>query len=143
MSAQNNLGKQWKKVYRGIPAHPDEVNLTSAGTHWTPHFEVAKEFATHKGSKGTVIEGHVHSDEVVKPHTEEWYDMGGIRPETDDETLAEAGMFHHNNVAIFDPEHSEEQEVTIRPKGLVHVNRLHHFVDGINKSQNINATGTA
>jgi len=142
MAAENNLGKQWKKVYRGISSHPDKVNLTAAGTHWTPHLNVAKDFAETFG-EGTVIEGNVHSKEVVKPHSVEWYRMGGVRPGSEEEYKVESGMAYQDNSSIFDPEHSHEQEVTIRPKGLVHISKLHHFKDGITTSQDINATGQA
>ena len=142
MSAQESLGKQWQKVYRGIPGHPDDVNLTEAGTHWTPNLDTAKSFAE-SHFEGTVLEGRVNPSEVVKPHTEEWYRMGGIRPGSENDEMAMAGLSYHDPKSIFDPELSSEKEVTIRPKGLVHISKLHHFVDGIAKSRNINATGQA
>jgi hypothetical protein len=139
----SNRTKKWAKVYRGIPNSPDKIDLNNAGTHWTPNLEVAKSFAS-SHFEGTVLEGAVHKDEVVKPHTEEWYEMGGIRPGSEDEQLAEAGMHYHNNVAIHDPGSSDEQEITVRKRGLVHIGRLHHFKDGAVKARtNINATGTA
>ena len=126
-------------MYRGVPEHPDNVNLANMGTHWTPNLETAKSFAD---NHGTVIEGRVNPSEVVTPHTEEWYGMGGIRPGSEEDKLIEAGLGHYNTHAIFDPSHFEG-EVTVRPKGLVHINRLHNFETGIASSKSVNATGGA
>ena len=139
MSASDHLGRQWQKVYRGVPGHPDDVDLTKAGTHWTTNLETAKSFAD---NSGTVIEGRVNPSEVVKPHTEEWYRMGGIRPGSEEDKMIEAGLGHYSSGAIFDPSHSEG-EVTVRPKGLVHISKLHNFETGIVSSKRINATGQA
>ena len=147
MSAQDNLGGQWQRVYRGMPHHPDKINLGKTGTHWTPDIEAAKTFTEaapweDARKHGTVIEGLVHSSDVVKPHTEEWYNMGGVRPGSEEEQHAESGM-GFNSHSIYDPEHHEEKEVTVRPGAMVHVTRMHHFVDGVSKARKVEKTGGA
>jgi hypothetical protein len=126
MSAENNLGGQFLTVYRGVREHPDRVRTNFTGTHWTTSLDVAKGFATdiNIGGKaqaphGTVIEAEVHHDDVVKPHTKEWYDMGGVDHPDDDATV-------NYDSRIFPPDH-DEAETTLKYGASLNLKRLHHF----------------
>lgn len=130
------IGPQWRRVYRGYTAPLEDIDLSKAGIHWSDNPEVSEDFAnnmydTPKANR-TVIEGLVHNDDIIHPSTPEWQAMGG-------------------GISIFDTDAPEgEREVTVRPGGMVHFNRAHHFGVGKNKDgyeykgpEDINATGSA
>lgn len=93
MSAQDNLGQQFIKLYRGVHAdnrNPEDTsNLKNLGIHWTPHRRAARSFASgesldlshdyykDRGIKpeGLVYTALVHKDHVVKVGTDEWKEL--------------------------------------------------------------------
>lgn len=42
MSAQDNLGRQFITLYRGIQTHPKKINKEQLGMHWTTSKDVAE-----------------------------------------------------------------------------------------------------
>lgn len=120
-------GNQWIRLYRGLNAvKPEEVNTQELGPHWTPDPNIAYNFATYRDTEGT-------------PHWDAHYDED--TPEAMAGTVVEA-LVHRRH--IVDPESEEgqgwqleavlgrghpEQEHTVRPGSLVHVEKMHYFDD--------------
>lgn len=100
-------------IYRGVNAHPDDMDTDYIGIHWTSDKFVARDYALHGGNQrplnrhGTIIKAVVEKEHIVVPLSDEWKSMGG-------------------GPHIFEPEHPE-REITIRPGSPVKVERLAHF----------------
>lgn len=127
MGAKDHLHRnQFLTLYRGLHGvSPEEVERTNLGSHWTVDHNVAVSFATGdylgvtdesgepnfddpSPSAGTVIRAKVHKRHIVDPNSpegEEWQDMG-----------------------VTGPDHYE-QERTVRPNAIVHVEDLFHVTD--------------
>jgi hypothetical protein len=138
-AAPRNLSsKQFVTVYRGLRnVDPKSVDTEKLGSHWSTSPNVAHGFALYHpnatfidpkyGQHATVLKGRVHPSQVVKPHTEEWYDMGGIRPGSEEEQRYEAGFDMNNHVIL--PPDSTEEEHTVRPESKVKIAGMTHMTD--------------
>lgn len=124
MSAHENLSHQFVTLYRGMTVHPDDVDYSRVGEHWTTDLNVAREFATPLSFKGaydpskghgTIFETSVHPSRIIEPNTEEWKKAGGGD--------------YESGVGIFDYAHPE-QERTLRWGDKVTMNRVMHFHKG-------------
>lgn len=116
-------GPQFIRLYRGLVAHHEHLD-PNLGSHWTPDYTVAYNFATSRDAegypidndyefsnddfsgsgKGTILEADVHKRHIIDPGTEEhenWRDMMGV----------------------LGPE-SHEQERTVRPGAPVHLRSI-------------------
>lgn len=120
-------GPQFVTLYRGLYAvTPEEVSKTELGAHWSPDVNVAYRFATGRDSEGnppdidfgdvpmagTVVEAKVHRRHIIDPESSEgqgWQDFS----------------------AVLGPD-SNEQERTVRPKGIVHIQKMHYVDDATN-----------
>ena len=105
-------------MYRGVAAHPEHLD-PNLGSHWTPDYNVAYNFATSRDFEGylpesdeewddpgkvTILEADVHKRHIIDPNSEEyenWRDMMGV----------------------LGPE-SHEQEHTVRPGAPVHLRSI-------------------
>lgn len=109
-------------VYRGLDVHPDKVDTDPIriGRHWTTEHDVAlNQFASagfglpgRRNVSGTVVEALAHPNDVVKPGSEEWKELGGGD--------------YESGYGIFSPEHSE-RETTIKGGSQLQIVALHHY----------------
>ena len=137
--APRNLSpKQFVTLYRGLRnAGPKDLDTSKLGSHWSSDIETAHSFAKYGPNstfleprtpdQATIVKARVHPDSIVKPHTEEWYKMGGIRPGSDQEKYYEAGLGMDNNVIL--PPDSHESESTVRPGSKVKITGMTHLTD--------------
>lgn len=133
--ARNLNPNQFVTVYRGLRHEsPEHLNTSYLGSHWTSDVGVARTFAANPGGsfinpkpirEGVVIKGRVHPDSIVKPHTSEWYRMGGIRPGSEEEENYMAGNEIGNHVIL--PPDSTEKEVTVRRGSKVKIAGMTHM----------------
>jgi 8-oxo-dGTP pyrophosphatase MutT (NUDIX family) len=93
---------------------------TGTGVHWTPNFEVAKDFALNRNAghepmlfgdhdehqHGVILESHVHPDHQV------------------DRMSEEGNRLSREHGGIYFPDH-REQEVTVRPGSPIQVTHVH------------------
>lgn len=108
------LSPQFQKLYRGLSGVDlTDVETKSAGSHWTSDPNIAFNFATGRDvegnppeegdMRGTVLEAMVHRRHIIDPESEEgegWQGMMGVQG----------------------PDHIE-RERTVRPGGIIHVQR--------------------
>ena len=136
MAAHESLSNQFVTLYRGMTEHPDDVNYSRLGEHWTTDLGVAKDFATplsfkgaHDPSKGhgTIFQATVHPSEIIQPNTEEWKQRGGGD--------------YESGVGIYDYSH-HEQERTLRWQSRVEMDRVMHFHKGIQINEFHDKEGT-
>lgn len=123
MAIKGNKGNQFVTLYRGLMGvSPEEVGQKGLGSHWTADPHVAYGFATDEFAgvddperedvdmtPGTVIQAKVHKRHIIDPESEEgegWVDFHGV-----------LGPGHY------------EQEHTVRPGAIVHVQKMSHVDD--------------
>lgn len=101
-----NLGPQFQTLYRGMTVTPDQVNVSSMGTHWTPDRQVAEDFATFdaegNAGPGTVVTASVH-----KRHVTDW----------------------RTSPDAFDPSRHREREVPLRQGAVLHIQNVERLDD--------------
>ena len=126
-------GEQFQRLYRGLAnVRPEEVDTKQIGPHWTPDVNIAYNFATNRDVSGTphwdndeipmagtVVEALVHRRHIVDPESEE-------------------GKGWQFGEAVMHPDHPE-QERTVRPGGVVHVQKLHYFDDDSDYYEKVDA----
>lgn len=100
------LGPQFQTLYRGMTVTPEQVNMTSLGTHWTPDRSVAEDFATFdtegNAGPGTVITASVH-----RRHVTDWRSSHGA----------------------FNPTVHREREVPLRRGAVLHIQNVERLDD--------------
>lgn len=110
MAAKDSLGNQFVTLYRGlVGVTPEEVGQKNLGAHWSVDPNVAYRFATDEFfnvDDGTVIQAKVHKRHIVDPESEGWGGWGD-------------GLDEFGN----------EQEHTVHPGAIVHVEQMRHVTD--------------
>jgi hypothetical protein len=106
MTSPENLGRQFVNVYRGMAAHPDEVNYGRLGIHWTTDPSIAHEFAITRKNEGTILEAKVPVEHVVQKGTDEWN--------------------RYDEVAAMSGGGDTESEITLRRGAPVTVQKITH-----------------
>lgn len=123
MAIKGNKGNQFVTLYRGLEAvTPEQVGQKGLGPHWTVDPNIAYNFATGKDvwgnshwdeeeypSVGTVIQAKVHKRHIIDPESEEG-----------EEWAMGENVLGPNNI---------EQERTVRPGAIVHVEQMSHVTD--------------
>jgi len=133
LAPKNLSPRQFVTLYRGMRNYSHKtVDTNELGKHWTADKKVASTFATQNPTgrdvrEGVVVKARVHPDSIVKPYTEEWHNLGGMRPGSEQEQLYEAGHQMNNRVIL--PPDSHENEKTLRPGSKVNIAGMNHITD--------------
>lgn len=125
------------RLYRGLHAtSPEHIekHYKGIGPHWSVDPNVAYNFATYRDATGyphwdvgdedpipmagTVIEALVHKRHIIDPESDEGQDW-------------------QHGEAVLGPE-SHEQERTVRPNAVVHIQKMHYFDDDNDKYRTVN-----
>lgn len=125
MALRGKPGSQFVTLYRGLAGTtPEEVTKRDLGPHWTVDPEIAYNFATSRdvwgthhhdawddedAPHGTVIRAKVHKRHIIDPESEEGKDW-----------MAGENVLGPENI---------EQERTVRPGAIVHVEEMGHYTD--------------
>lgn len=126
MAAKESLGSQFVTLYRGLAGvTPEEVSKRDLGPHWTTDPNIAYNFATSRDVEGTyhhdawddleeppsgtIIRAQVHKRHIIDPESEE-------------------GREWRMGENVLGPENIE-QERTVRPGAIVHVEEMGHYTD--------------
>lgn len=118
MSASDNLGPQWMRVYRGLhdvswDTVEDDSKDRPLGIHWTTSYPVAEVFAQYgttrphrnaEGGEGAVLTGIVHRRHIIGKDDPDAVDHG-VYPE-------------------WHPDAAREREVTLRRGAPVHLRSI-------------------
>lgn len=128
-------GPQFVRLFRGLAnVTPEEVSKRSLGSHWTPDPNIAHNFATNRDvwgyphdddgeipMTGTIVEALVHKRHIVDPNSEE-------------------GEEWASGANVLGPD-SLEQERTVRDRGIVHIQAMHHVDDDADTYKQIRVKG--
>ena len=124
MAVRGKPGDQFVTLYRGLAGvTPEQVGKRDLGPHWTASPEIAYNFATSRdvwgtrdwdvddedSPQGTIIRAKVHKRHIIDPESEE-------------------GREWSMGENVLGPENIE-QERTVRPGAIVHVEEMGHYTD--------------
>jgi hypothetical protein len=120
MTSPENVGQQFIHLYRGLEdvTHPNQIDANNLGSHWTPSYSTAEEFALPTWAReskefsnveGSIIHAKVDRNHIMEMGTPEmegaedwrmsedhWEQEKTIRPGAPVEILKVEALKHNN-----------------------------------------------